>query len=88
MPLTKSMNAARWVAGLTGLCLAAACQSQPATLVVESVAVPAEPATPVAVATALDTTEPEGPVTNQWGGIVPEARPTTPIDNGALGEID
>ena len=43
---------------------------------------------PVAVATELDMTEAEGPVTNQWGGVVPEAKPTTPIDNGALGEVE
>jgi len=87
MKLPTPLLAVRLIAGLTGLCLAAACQSQPATLVVEAVA-PAEPVEPVAVATELDTTEAEGPVTNQWGGVVPEAKPTTPIDNGALGEVE
>ena len=81
MKLPKPISAARWIAGITALCLAAACQSQPTTLVVETVE-------PVAVATELDTTEPDGPITNQWGGVIPDAKPTTPIDNGALGEIE
>ena len=33
--------------------------------------------------------EPErGPQVNQWGGIVPDAKPITPVDDGALAEID
>lgn len=87
MKLPTPLLAVRLIAGLTVLCLAAACQSQPTTLVVEAVA-PADPVEPVAVATELDMTEAEGPVTNQWGGVVPEAKPTTPIDNGALGEVE
>ena len=87
MTYSKTVKTARWAAGLAALCLAAACQSQPETLVVEAVA-QAEPVAPVAVATALDTSEPEGPVMNQWGCSVPDAKPTTPIDNGALGEIE
>ena len=87
MTFSKPVKTACWGAGLVAMCLAAACQSQPETLVVEAVA-PAEPVEPVTVATALDTAEPEGPVVNQWGGIVPDAKPTTPIDNGALGEIE
>jgi len=87
MKLPTPLLAVRLIAGLTGLCLAAACQSQPTTLVVEAVA-PADPVEPVAVATELDVTEAEGLVTNQWGGVVPEAKPTTPIDNGALGEVE
>jgi hypothetical protein len=40
---------------------------------------------PVAVAAVV---EPEdGPQVNQWGGIVPDAKPVTPVDDGALGEI-
>jgi hypothetical protein len=87
MKLPKPLSAVRSFVGFTGLCLIAACQSQPAMLVVEAVA-PAETIEPVAVAIELDTTEPEGPVTNQWGGVVPEAKPTTPVENGALGEIE
>jgi len=29
----------------------------------------------------------DGPKVNQWGGIVPDALPTTPVDDGGLGEI-
>ncbi len=29
----------------------------------------------------------EGPQVNQWGGIIPDAKPVTPVDDGALGEI-
>ncbi|MBD3769668.1 MAG: hypothetical protein IE925_05915 [Rhodobacterales bacterium] len=40
---------------------------------------------PVAVIAAV---EPEdGPQVNQWGGIIPDAKPVTPVDDGALGEI-
>lgn len=81
------LTAVRWIAGLTAVCLTAACQTQPTTLVVEAIA-PVETVEPVTVAIALDTSPPDGPVTNQWGGVVPEAKPTTPIDNGALGEIE
>ncbi|WP_290483080.1 hypothetical protein, partial [Hyphomonas sp. UBA3601] len=87
MKSPKPVSAARWIAGITALCLGAACQSQPTALVVEAVA-PVETVEPVAVATELDTTEPDGPITNQWGGVIPDAKPTTPIDNGALGEIE
>jgi len=40
---------------------------------------------PVIVAAVV--VEEEGPQVNQWGGIVPEAKPTTPVDDGGLGEI-
>lgn len=40
---------------------------------------------PVAV---IAVVEPEdGPQVNQWGGIIPDAQPVTPVDDGALGEI-
>ena len=40
---------------------------------------------PVSVVAAV---EPEdGPQVNQWGGIVPDAKPVTPVDNDALSEI-
>ncbi len=40
---------------------------------------------PIAVAAVV---EPEpGPPVNQWGGIVPDAKPITPVDDGALAEI-
>ncbi|WP_291078887.1 hypothetical protein [Hyphomonas sp.] len=88
MKRSHLLPAARLAAGFAALCLFAACQSPaPQTLVVEAVS-PAQPVEPVAVATQLDTAEPEGPVVNQWGGIVPDAKPTTPVENGALGEIE
>ena len=40
---------------------------------------------PLAVVAAV---EPEdGPRVNQWGGIVPDAKPVTPVDDGALAEV-
>jgi hypothetical protein len=40
---------------------------------------------PLAVAAVV---EPEdGPQVNQWGGIVPDAKPVTPVDDGALAEV-
>jgi len=40
---------------------------------------------PVAVVAAV--VPEDGPPVNQWGGIIPEAKPVTPVDNDALGEI-
>ena len=40
---------------------------------------------PVAVVAAV--VQEDGPQVNQWGGIVPDAKPTTPVDDGALEEI-
>jgi len=83
---SRSLTAARLTAGLTALCLMAACQTQ-AEPVYE--VVPHKAAdVPVSVVVALETTEPDGPVTNQWGGITPEAKPTKPVENGSLGEIE
>ena len=40
---------------------------------------------PIAVVAVV---EPEdGPRVNQWGGIVPDAKPVTPVDDGALAEV-
>ncbi|MEZ5999654.1 hypothetical protein [Hyphomonas sp.] len=40
---------------------------------------------PIAVVAVV---EPEdGPQVNQWGGIIPDAKPVTPVDNGALAEV-
>nr|WP_321360442.1 hypothetical protein [uncultured Hyphomonas sp.] len=40
---------------------------------------------PIAVVAVV---EPErGPKVNQWGGIVPDAKPVTPVDDGALAEV-
>tara|TARA_R100000365_G_C2736272_1_gene65560 strand:+ start:1128 stop:1361 length:234 start_codon:yes stop_codon:yes gene_type:complete len=73
-------------AGLSGLCLIAACQSEPA--ITTYTATPQVQAyEPVAVASNLDLTQPDEPATNQWGGVIPEAKPTTSVDDGGLGEI-
>ena len=40
---------------------------------------------PLAVAAVVEPEE--GPQVNQWGGIVPDAKPVTPVENGALAEI-
>ena len=40
---------------------------------------------PVAVVAAV--VPEDGPQVNQWGGIVPDAKPVTPVDDGGLGEI-
>ncbi len=87
MRKASPMTAARLAAGLTGLCLIAACQSGPAETVYTVTAHP-EASQPVAVASSLDLTQPDEPVTNQWGGVIPEARPTTDVDDGGLGEIE
>lgn len=80
------LTAVRLAAGLTGLCLIAACQSEPA-VTTYSVTPQKQAYEPVAVASNLDLTQPEEPVTNQWGGVIPEAKPTTSVDDGGLGEI-
>ena len=86
MAILNTKTAARLLAGLTSTCLIAACQSGTVSYKVAS---HEEAAIPVAVAVTPDATEKEdGMSLNQWGGTVPEARPTTPVDNGALGEIE
>lgn len=42
---------------------------------------------PVSVAAPLVARQTAGTQYNQWGGIVPEAKPTVPVDDGGLGEI-
>lgn len=42
---------------------------------------------PVSVAAPLVARQTTGTQYNQWGGIVPEAKPTVPVDDGGLGEI-
>ncbi len=42
---------------------------------------------PVSVAAQLVARQTTGTQYNQWGGIVPEAKPTVPVDDGGLGEI-
>ncbi|MGH1422052.1 MAG: hypothetical protein ACRBEQ_09555 [Hyphomonas sp.] len=42
---------------------------------------------PVSVAMPLVATRGSGTQYNQWGGTIPEAKPTVPVDDGGLGEI-
>ena len=39
------------------------------------------------VAVIAEVVPEDGPAVNQWGGIIPDALPTTPVDDGGLGEI-
>lgn len=47
----------------------------------------ATPDTREPIAVVADVVEEEGPRVNQWGGIVPDAKPTKPVDNDALEEV-
>lgn len=47
----------------------------------------ADPVAPVSVAAPLVENSSQGTQYNQWGGIVPDAKPSTPVDDGGLGEI-
>ena len=47
----------------------------------------AMPGTYEPVAVAADVVPEDGPKKNQWGGIIPDAKPVTPVDDGGLGEI-
>ena len=40
---------------------------------------------PVAVVAAV--VPEDGPKVNQWGGVIPDAIPTTPVEDGGLDEI-
>lgn len=42
---------------------------------------------PISVAAPLVARQTQGTQYNQWGGIVPDAKPTTPVDDGSLGEL-
>ena len=69
------------LAGAGLLAALGACQSGPHYRAVQAPGA----SEPVAVVAAV--VPEDGPQVNQWGGIVPEARPTTPVDDGGLGEI-
>lgn len=85
MTIAIRHKALRALASLTGLGLLAACAgTAPASYSVTS---PPEALQPEAVPAPLTASEPDGEVMNQWGGVVPDAKPTTPVDDGALGEI-
>ncbi|KCZ50297.1 hypothetical protein [Hyphomonas pacifica] len=86
MKPANCLTAVRLAVGLTGICLIAACQSEP-TETTYSVTPQAQAYEPVGVASSLDLTQTDEPGTNQWGGVIPEAKPTTSVDDGGLGEI-
>ncbi len=71
----------RLLAGLTLFAALGACATAAPVSVVEA------PGAEEPVAVIAEVVPEEGPQLNQWGGIVPDAKPTTPVDNGALGEI-
>lgn len=79
------MRRALWI-GLISTGLLSGCQLGP-----NSTKITAQPAaempTPVLVAAALIPETRTGPKVNQWGGIIPDAQPTVPVDDGGLGEI-
>lgn len=52
-----------------------------------SVTPPDQPLTPIVVASAIDVPVRTGPRINQLGGEIPEAKPTTKVDDYGLGEI-
>ena len=71
------------LAGLGLLAALGACASSEAAF--EVTAPTADTREPVAV--VADVEPEEGPRVNQWGGVVPDAKPVTPVDNDALGEV-
>jgi len=75
------------LAGLAALAFVNACASAPTETTYAVIPAAALPE-PVEVPVPLDMNETEGTQYNQWGGIVPDAKPTTPVDDGALGEIN
>lgn len=86
MKPARLLPASRTAAGLMGLCGLVACATNPAPTY--QVSSHAEAARPVSVAVTLDSENDDGPRTNQWGGVIPDAKPTTKIEDGGLGEIN
>ncbi|MEZ5997394.1 MAG: hypothetical protein R3B98_01720 [Hyphomonas sp.] len=69
---------------LAGLCLLpmlGACQTGPRIRAAKA------PGANEPIAVVAAVIPEEGPKTNQWGGIIPDAKPSTPVDDGGLGEI-
>ncbi|MEZ6011707.1 MAG: hypothetical protein R3C08_07520 [Hyphomonas sp.] len=81
MKTRNSRPAGLALAGFGLLAALGACVTEPPIRVVK-----AEGANePIAV--VAEVVPEDGPKVNQWGGIVPDALPTTPVDDGGLGEI-
>ena len=71
---------------LAGLALAA-CQTAPPAEPVIRLAQTAETA-PVAVAVPVSENLTEGLTENDWGGEVPQTRPSGAVSEGGLGDLD
>ncbi len=66
----------------------AGCQSTPEPKTTRySVAAAERTPTPITVLIAVKAERRAGPKTNQLGGEIPDAKPTTPVSDGGLGEI-
>jgi len=79
------MRARRVFIGLTALALAA-CQT-PVTEPVVSQTETAEP-DPVDVAVPVSDNPSEGLTENDWGGEVPQSKPSGDVNEGGLGDLD
>ena len=69
------------LAGLALLAALSACQLGP------QVRAKAAPGSDEPIAVVARVVPEDGPKVNQWGGIIPEAKPATPVDDGGLGEV-
>ena len=87
MRIARTPAAGRAFAGLLILCGLGACATADPVMTYR-VAGHAEAARPVTVAVVPDMTEEDGAQINQWGGVIPDAKPTTDVEDGGLGEIN
>lgn len=71
---------------LAGLCLLAALGACASGQQIRVAAATPDSREPVAIAAAV--VPEDAPKLNQWGGVIPDAKPTTPVEDGGLGEID
>lgn len=69
-----------------GVLSVSACASGP-SVTTYKVLTAATDTTPISVAAPLVARQTTGTQYNQWGGIIPEAKPTTPVDDDGLGEL-
>jgi hypothetical protein len=78
------MVARRVLAGLAGLLLAS-CAAVPATPVITLAS--ASEGEPVAVAVPVSDNPAEGMSVNEWGGEVPQPKPSDEVGDDGLGDI-
>lgn len=81
MKISMTRPAGFLLAGLGLLATLGACQAGPHVRAMKAKGA-YEP-----IAVIANVVPEDGPQINQWGGIIPDAIPTTPVDDGALGEI-